>query len=83
MTSPFRNNFFWLIGICFCCQVQGQSFRNKAAIDSVGKAGFYAIGVTPSLSSHVKTDFSDLRIADENANPVPYVLKSNIPLLKH
>lgn len=58
-----------------------QSFKNKAVIDSVGKSGFYAIEITPELSSLVATDFRDLRIFDQNEKPVPYLIGSHIPFM--
>jgi hypothetical protein len=58
-----------------------QSFKNKAVIDSVTQSGFYAIEITPELSSLVATDFSDLRIFDQSGKPVPYLIGSHIPLM--
>ena len=39
-------------------------FRSRAGIDSVKQTGFYAIKITPALSSLINTNFSDLRIVD-------------------
>jgi len=71
-------SFFLLLS---CGYASAQSFKNKAHIDSVAQSGFYAILVTPELSAHVKTDFNDLRIIDNKANPIPYLLGTDIPLL--
>jgi hypothetical protein len=76
-----RNNLFSFIVILFYFPSQAQTFRYKANIDPVKKSGFYSVTVTPQLSSYVKPDFSDLRIINEN-NPVPYLLGSNLPMLK-
>jgi hypothetical protein len=70
--------FFLLLS---CGYASAQSFKNKAQIDSVLQSRFYAIYVTPELSSLVKTDFSDLRITDKKGNPIPYLLGSDIPML--
>jgi hypothetical protein len=67
--------------VLFYGYASAQSFKNKAKIDSVAQSGFYAIHVTPALSSLVKTDFSDLRIIDNKGNPIPYLLGSDIPML--
>jgi len=61
---------------------ESQTFHNSARLDTVGKAGFYAVSITPTLSSYVKKDFSDLRVVDENGNPVPYLLYSKVRMLK-
>ncbi|MBS1598167.1 MAG: hypothetical protein JST75_08065 [Bacteroidetes bacterium] len=82
MIRQLRNNSLWIIGICLSYWVQGQSFHHKAAVATVDKAGFYAIPVTSDLSSYTKKDFSDLRIIDDKFNPVPYLLKTKLPLLK-
>jgi hypothetical protein len=58
-----------------------QSYKNKAHIDSIKQSGFYAINVTPELSSLIKIDFSDLRIMDNKGNPIPYLLENDIPIL--
>jgi hypothetical protein len=67
--------------VLFYGYASAQSYKNKAKIDSVSQSGFYAIHVTPALSSLVKTDFSDLRIIDNKGNPIPYLLGSDIPML--
>jgi hypothetical protein len=79
MTRKFRNSICWVILPVISVHLQGQSFKYEAKIDPVSKAGFYAIYMTPALSSYVRTDFSDLRINDEKNNPVPWILGSNIP----
>ncbi len=79
MTRKFRNSIYWLILSVISTHLQGQSFKYEAKIDPVSKAGFYAIYMTPALSSYVRTDFNDLRINDEKNNPVPWILGSNIP----
>lgn len=66
-----------------CCWVTAtaaaQHFNYTAPLDLVSKTGFYQLTVTPELSSHVKTDFSDLRIADEKGNWVPHIIKPALP----
>src|SRR5882672_12772849 len=56
--------------------LKAQHFSEKAKLDTVSKTGFYSINITPELSSYLKTDFSDLRIADENEQYQPYVISS-------
>lgn len=53
-----------------------QKFSESAILDTVKQTGFYSITVTPQLSSFIKTDFSDLRIADENGQYQPYIIST-------
>jgi hypothetical protein len=78
-TSLYKYCLFFLL--LPCEYASAQSYKNEAHIDSVNQSGFYAIDVTPELSSFVKTDFSDLRIIDNKGNPIPYLLGSDIPML--
>lgn len=61
------------IGNCFA-----QDFRFKARLDSVKDAGFYMIQLTPAVTSHLKTDYSDLRIADESGRWIPFIIRSGL-----
>jgi hypothetical protein len=75
-------NKYWLFFLVFFYGYAGaQSYKNKAHIDSIKQSGFYAINVTPELSSLIKIDFSDLRIMDNKGNPIPYLLENDIPIL--
>lgn len=56
-------------------QVTGQSFTMEAKIDSVKEDGNYQILIAPEVSTHLKQDFSDLRIYDTKNNEIPYFLK--------
>ena len=64
--------------------INAQQFKYTAALDEVGISGFYAIPISPLLSSFIKTDFSDLRIADQNDRWVPHILQQgNSTLEEH
>lgn len=56
-------------------QVIGQSFTMEAKIDSVQEDGNYQILISPEVSTHLKQDFSDLRIYDTKNHEVPYFLR--------
>lgn len=62
-----------MIGNCFA-----QDFRFKARIDSVQGAGFYTIHLTPAITAHLKTDYSDLRIADESGRWIPFIIRNGL-----
>lgn len=72
-----------LLAVLFYCLstavVMAQQFKYTAALDTVTKTVFYQVRITPELSSHVKTDFSDLRIVDEKGNWVPHILQTVLP----
>ncbi len=72
-----------IVALFFCCYctvtLMAQSFKYKALLDTVAQTGFYQIRVSPELSSHVKTDFSDVRIADEKGKWVPHLIKNVLP----
>jgi len=52
-----------------------QQFKIRASLQSADKTGFYSIDVTPELSALTGTGFSDVRIADEQENFVPYIIR--------
>lgn len=64
-----------VVCLLLCCNLHAQ-FKNKASLGPVTKTGFYAITVTPELSSYVKTDFSDLRIKDDSGRQAPYIIRA-------
>lgn len=61
------------VGNCFA-----QDFRFKARLDSVKDAGFYTIQLTPAITEHLKTDYSDLRIADESGRWIPFIIRNGL-----
>ena len=52
-----------------------QQFQYRSNLDTVSSSGFYAIPITPELSSHLKTDFSDFRIVDGKGQWVPHLMR--------
>lgn len=63
---------FCLINICCAAQTAGYKFYSQ--LDSIKTSGFYNIALTPELSAHLKTDYSDLRIVNDSGKWVPHVL---------
>ncbi len=63
---------FCLINICCAAQTAGYKFYSL--LDSVKTSGFYNIEITPTLSAHLKTDYSDLRIVNDSGKWVPHVM---------
>ncbi|MCW3111527.1 MAG: hypothetical protein JWQ09_6033 [Segetibacter sp.] len=55
-----------------------QQFKYTAALDKIKEAGFYAIPISPELSAYTRTDFADIRIADNKKQWVPHILKPAI-----
>ncbi|MEI7736346.1 MAG: hypothetical protein WCI49_12830 [Ferruginibacter sp.] len=59
-----------------------QQFQYKAALDSVKQTGFYQLNISPLISSHSKTDFSDIRITDDKGVWIPHIVKNQLPGLQ-
>lgn len=59
-----------------------QQFHYKADLDPVKETGFYTIKFTSEITSHLKTDFSDFRIADENGKWIPYIIRSSLVMIE-
>lgn len=57
-------------------QSEAQHFKYEASVQKPDSNGFYAINITPELSSHVKTDFSDIRIMDDHNKQVPFLIRN-------
>jgi hypothetical protein len=60
--------------VIFLSLSAGAQFRYTVLLDTVKTTGFYNIAITPELSSFLKTDLSDLRLVDENKQPVPFII---------
>lgn len=63
---------FFFVVVCGNAQTTGYKFY--AALDSVKASGFYNIAITPELSAHLKTDYSDVRIVNDSGKWVPHLL---------
>lgn len=70
--------------ICSCSVLftAAQQFQYKAAMDSVKQTGFYQFNISPVISSHSKTDFSDIRITDDKGVWIPHIIKNQLPGLQ-
>ena len=82
MMRKIQSKWIWIFLPLFCGTVRAQTFNYSADLDSVYQSGFYAFSITPELSSMLKTDFRDLRIRDKSGNPVPWLVASQIPMLR-
>ncbi len=82
MIRRFKNSVVFSAFVMLSTVCVAQDYHNQSAIDKVDKAGFYSIAITPSMSRLIKKDFSDIRIVDDNSNPVPYILQSKVAALK-
>ena len=57
-----------------CCAAQTAGYKFYSLLNSVKTSGFYNIEITPALSAHLKTDYSDLRIVNDSGKWVPHVV---------
>lgn len=56
------------------CFAQTTGFKYFSNLDSIKKSGFYNISISPEISSHLKTDYSDVRITNESGKWIPHLL---------
>ncbi len=76
-----RCALLWLL-IAFCYFSQAQSFRYKAALDSVRQTGFYAIPLSPLIIAGSKPALEDMRLQEEvTGKEVPYIVKPATPAI--
>ncbi len=64
---------FSLLSVCCYAQTEGYKFYSQ--LDSVKESGFYNIELTPELTAHLKTDYSDIRIVNDSNKWVPHQLR--------
>ncbi len=73
-----KKKLFNVIACCClltCCKAQVAGYKYYSQLDSVKTSGFYTIGLTPELTAHLKTDYSDIRIVNEAGKWVPHILR--------
>ena len=64
-----------ICGFLLAIFANSQQFHYRSNLDTVTTSGFYAISITPELSSRLKTDFSDFRIVDAKGKWVPHIIR--------
>jgi hypothetical protein len=67
-------NLLLFVLMTICCTAQTGGYKFYCKLDSVKTAGFYNIELTPELTAHLKTDYSDLRIVNDAGKWIPHVL---------
>jgi len=60
--------------IYFNAAAQTDGYKFYSPLDSVQTPGFYNIEITPELSAHLKTDYSDIRIVNGEGKWIPHIL---------
>jgi hypothetical protein len=66
--------FFIVLPFLSAAQTEGYKFYYQ--LDSIKTSGFYDVLLTPEIKSHVKTDYSDLRIVNDSGKWVPHILRN-------
>lgn len=69
-----------LILSLLCTTSYAQKFKGEASIPAVERDGFYRVFLSPSLSTHLNRDLSNLRIYDQQNKEVPYLLQQESPV---
>jgi len=54
-------------------------YRYRALLPAVDSSGYYKIRLTPEINAKLKSDFSDLRLADSESHEIPYLLNEDQP----
>jgi len=55
-----------------------EDFRATADLSNVTSNGFYRIAITPDVISFINSNYSDIRILNEEGNEVPYIISSEV-----
>src|SRR6266536_4742154 len=79
MIQVRNSSILFVIALLVVLTANAQNFAMKAILVLVEKTGFYAINVTPQLSSYTGIHFNDLRIADEKEQFLAYVIRTKAP----
>jgi hypothetical protein len=77
MTAYGKIFFTLYVVFLFPLLCMSQQFKYSAALEAVDTTGFYTIVISPSLSAYVKTDFADIRIANETKQWIPHILQQH------
>src|SRR5580692_7361171 len=56
-------------------------FAYAASLDTIKQAALYRITLPPELIATCKADMADLRIAGPDGRFIPYVLRTDLPIL--
>ena len=65
--------------LCFTAGFS-QTFRGEASVPRVESDGFYRIFISPSLSTHLNADFTNIRVYDQQNKEIPYLLQQEVPV---
>jgi len=67
--------FFFILAL-ICGQIGAQNFEWESPIVMPDSSGFQKIYLTPEITSHLKVDFSDIRIYDNYGHEIPYLRRT-------
>jgi hypothetical protein len=79
-----KNKLISFLAWILLLSVRGEAqtpFAYQESLDTVHQAAFYKITLTPGLVAKCRQDMGDLRVSDQNNQYIPYVLKSDLPVL--
>lgn len=68
-----------ILAIVFVGTASAQTFKGEATLPQAEKDGFYRIAIPVSLGAHVNSDFTNLRIYDQQNKEVPYLFQQESP----
>src|SRR5688572_9152556 len=69
-----------LVGITLITPSLGQNYRGEAALPKVEADGFYRISLSPQLGPHLNSNFTNIRVYDQQNKEVPYLFEQENPI---
>lgn len=77
MIRQLKTTIIFCVLLLISTSLSAQEFHFKSPLATVDTTGFYIINISPEISAYLKTDFSDIRIADVKGQWIPHILKTN------
>lgn len=74
-----KSKWLFVVFCLFAANLQAQSFKWQAKLDTVTADGFYKIAIPTGITSKTKPAFTDLRILDSKNKAVPYLVEQEKP----
>jgi hypothetical protein len=67
--------FTFICSFVLLSRSQAQEFKREAALPPVEKEQYYKILLDPQIGSHLRPDYGDLRIYNQEGQETPYLIK--------
>jgi hypothetical protein len=74
-----RNYIVFLVFLLAGTACLAQEFRAESKLPAINADGFYRILISPGLTTHLNTNFTNIRIIDSKGAEVPYLFQVEQP----